>query len=160
MDRMASLSAFVPVVENGGFTAAARRLDLSPTMISNHVQALENELGVRLLNRTTRKVSVYLPPDSSLMVRRLAGWRHLPCCAPAYLETHPAPRSPADLAGHNCIRYSYYPYGDEWHLIDLAGKPVAVRVSGNLVTSSAHVMRAFPPPLKPCAGRWGSAPSR
>jgi DNA-binding transcriptional LysR family regulator len=58
MDRMASLTAFVRVVESGGFTAAARRLNLSPTMVSNHVQALEDSLGVRLLNRTTRRVSL------------------------------------------------------------------------------------------------------
>jgi DNA-binding transcriptional LysR family regulator len=58
VDRMASLTAFVRVVESGGFTAAARRLNLSPTMVSNHVQALEDSLGVRLLNRTTRRVSL------------------------------------------------------------------------------------------------------
>ncbi|WP_229517753.1 LysR family transcriptional regulator [Paraburkholderia terrae] len=58
MDRMASLTAFVRVVESGGFTAAARRLDLSITTVSNHVQALEDSLGVRLLNRTTRRVSL------------------------------------------------------------------------------------------------------
>ena len=58
MDRMASLTAFVRVVESGGFTAAARSLKLSPTMVSNHVQALEDSLGVRLLNRTTRRVGL------------------------------------------------------------------------------------------------------
>src|SRR3984957_3309502 len=58
MDRMASLTAFVRVVESGGFTAAARRLDLSITTISNHVQALEDALGARLLNRTTRRVNL------------------------------------------------------------------------------------------------------
>jgi Bacterial regulatory helix-turn-helix protein, lysR family len=58
MDRMASLTAFVRVVESGGFSAAARRLSLSPTVVGNHAHALENELGVRLLNRTTRKVSL------------------------------------------------------------------------------------------------------
>ena len=55
---MASLTAFVRVVDSGGFTAAARRLNLSPTMVSNHVQALEDSLGVRLLNRTTRRVNL------------------------------------------------------------------------------------------------------
>lgn len=58
MDRFTSLTAFVHVVENGGFSAAARRLNMSTTMVSNHVQALEDRLGVRLLNRTTRKVSL------------------------------------------------------------------------------------------------------
>ncbi|HVY15461.1 MAG TPA: LysR family transcriptional regulator [Rhodopila sp.] len=58
MDRLTSLSVFGRVVEAGGFSAAARRLDMSATMVSNHVQALEERLGARLLNRTTRKVSL------------------------------------------------------------------------------------------------------
>lgn len=58
MDRLTSMTAFVRVVDNGGFSAAGRRLNMSTTMVSNHVQALENHLGVRLLNRTTRKVSL------------------------------------------------------------------------------------------------------
>ena len=58
MDRLTSLAVFGRVVESGGFSAAARRLDMSVTMVSNHVQALENRLGARLLNRTTRKVSL------------------------------------------------------------------------------------------------------
>ena len=58
MDRLASISAFIGVVENGGFAAAARHLNVSRTMVSNHVQDLEDRLGVRLLNRTTRRVSL------------------------------------------------------------------------------------------------------
>jgi len=58
MDRLASITAFIRVVENGGFTAAARHLNLSTRMVSHHVQQLEDRLGARLLNRTTRKVSL------------------------------------------------------------------------------------------------------
>ena len=58
MDRLTSLTTFVQVVESGGFSAAARRLNMSTTMVSNHVQALEERLGARLLNRTTRKISL------------------------------------------------------------------------------------------------------
>ena len=227
MDRLVNLTAFVRVVENGGFTAAARHLNLSTTMVSNHVHELEDRLGARLLNRTTRKVSLteigrqyyerslhilaeldeadraagalnatprgrlrvhchptlarfiapvvtaYLrdnpevsvdlrrgdqmidlleeefdlairldvPPDSSLMVRRLADWRYVLCCSPSYLETHPEPASPADLSTHNCIRYAYYPFGDEWRFTDPDGSPLAVRVAGNLVTSDTELRR-------------------
>ena len=42
-------------------------------------------------------IRVNVPPDSSLMVRRLADWRYVLCCAPSYLETHSEPVSPADL---------------------------------------------------------------
>jgi DNA-binding transcriptional LysR family regulator len=58
MDRFASITAFVRVTENGGFSAAARRLKLSKAAVSEQVQALENLLGIRLLNRTTRRVSL------------------------------------------------------------------------------------------------------
>lgn len=58
MDRLVSITAFVRVAESGGFTAAARRLNVSTAGVSENVQALENALGVRLLNRTTRRVSL------------------------------------------------------------------------------------------------------
>ncbi len=58
MDRLTSLTAFVRVVDSGGFSAAGRRLNMSTTMVSNHVQSLEDRLGARLLQRTTRKVSL------------------------------------------------------------------------------------------------------
>jgi DNA-binding transcriptional LysR family regulator len=58
MDRLTSLTTFVRVVDSGGFSAAGRRLNMSTTMVSNHVNALEERLGARLLNRTTRKVSL------------------------------------------------------------------------------------------------------
>src|ERR1700756_5338136 len=58
MDRFASITAFVRVAESGGFSAAGRRLNLSKATISDQVQALENALGVRLLNRTTRRISM------------------------------------------------------------------------------------------------------
>jgi DNA-binding transcriptional LysR family regulator len=228
VDRFDSLRVFAKVAEVGSFAGTAARLDISPSMVSQHVRALEERLGVRLLNRTTRKVGLteigreyyercsqilaeldeadliasalqstprgrlrifcdtniarfiapvvvrfledfpetvidlrsgdrmndlveagfdlairaVVPPDSSLIVRRLAEWRHTLCCAPRYLENHPSPARLADLANHNCLRYAYYPFGDEWHFTDQDGKPAAVRVSGNLVTSSAQVLHA------------------
>jgi DNA-binding transcriptional LysR family regulator len=58
MDRMTSMATFVKVVESGGFSAAARTLSMSPSMVTAHVQSLEERLGVRLLNRSTRRVSL------------------------------------------------------------------------------------------------------
>ena len=229
MDRLTGLTVFARVVEAGGFSAAAARLGMSTTMVSNHVQALENRLGVRLLNRTTRRVSVtevgrsyyerctrilgdleeadeaasllqttvrgtlrlyvgthivpfiapvvvaYLarhpqasvdlhsaeraidmveegfdlairatqPPESSLVVRKLADWHHVLCCAPRYLEKHGAPRRLEDLKHHNCIRYALYPFGDEWHFIGPNEEQMSVRVAGNLVTNNAPTIRAM-----------------
>jgi DNA-binding transcriptional LysR family regulator len=227
MDRLTSLTVFGRVVECGGFSAAARRLNMSVTMVGNHVQSLEDRLGVRLLNRTTRKVSLtemgkyyyerssqiladldeadtavaaltttprgtlriytsthitrflspvvseYLDlypsvtidlnigermvdmveegydlairtvplPDNSLVARRLTPWRHILACSPAYLETHPAPVVPDDVAAHNCLRYAYYPYGDDWRFFDQKGEQVSVKVSGNIMTTSAETLR-------------------
>jgi DNA-binding transcriptional LysR family regulator len=228
MDRFASITAFVRVAESGGFSAAGRRLNLSKATVSDHVQALENALGVRLLNRTTRRVSLteigrsyyercvqilhdleeadeiadaqqatprgqlrvhcqqgivqfvtpvvidflarypeasvdlrsghvmidiveeafdlaispFLPPDASLVRRRLGTFGLMLCGAPAYLEKHPAPQSPADLASHNCLRYPYVPSPDEWHFVDANGNPVVVRISGSLISSSPDTGRA------------------
>lgn len=227
MDRLTSLTVFARIVESGGFAAAARRLGMSTTMVSNHVQSLEERLGARLLNRTTRRVSltevgrVYyescvrilgdlqeadataaalqstprgtlrlhvgthivrfvapvvaeymalypqvsvdltmgagvpnlleegvdlgihpIPPtDASLIVRRLSGWRHVLCASPRYLEHHAAPRLPADLARHNCLRYAFYPFGDSWQFSDPNGSMASARVSGALVTNSAETLR-------------------
>ena len=58
MDRMTSMTTFVKVVESEGFSAAARALGISPSMATTHVRALEERLGVRLLNRSTRRVSL------------------------------------------------------------------------------------------------------
>jgi DNA-binding transcriptional LysR family regulator len=226
MDRLTSLTVFVRVVDCSGFSAAARRLNMSTTMVSSHIQSLEDRLGVRLLNRTTRKVSLtevgkayydrctqilaeleeadsvatalqstprgtlrlytgtvlvrfiapvvaeYLAlypdasvelstgermvdlveegvdlairptpsPDSTLIVRRLATWRHVLCCSPGYLEAHAPPAQLSELAHHNCLRFAFYPF-DEWRFTGPGGAPASVRVSGNLFTTSAEMLR-------------------
>jgi DNA-binding transcriptional LysR family regulator len=58
MDRVLSMLSFVKVVDKGGFSSAARELNLSTSMVTTHVKSLEDRLGVRLLNRTTRTVSL------------------------------------------------------------------------------------------------------
>lgn len=57
MDTLVSMKAFVRVVELGSFAAAARAMQLSPAMVTNHVAYLERRVGTRLLNRTTRRVA-------------------------------------------------------------------------------------------------------
>ena len=58
MDRLSSMSSFVQVVDTRSFSGAARQLKLSQATVTGHVQSLEQQLGIRLLNRTTRKVSL------------------------------------------------------------------------------------------------------
>ncbi|MBV8535751.1 MAG: LysR family transcriptional regulator [Alphaproteobacteria bacterium] len=225
MDRLTSMSAFVRVVDSGGFSAAARKLNMSTTMVSNHVQALEDRLGARLLQRTTRKVSlteigksyydscvqiladieqaddiagsqqstprgtlrIYThthmvqflspavmeflntypdvkvdltigernadmidegydiavrmipPPDSSLIVRSLATWRHVLCCSHGYIEKYGRPEQLSELAERNCIRHVNYPY-EEWRFTDRKGAPASVKVAGNLLTNSGETL--------------------
>jgi len=57
-DVLAGMRVFVAVVDSGSFAAAAQKLDLSRGMTSRYVAQVESHLGVRLLNRTTRKLSL------------------------------------------------------------------------------------------------------
>lgn len=57
MDSITKMRAFVAVAEEGSFAAAARRLGITPQLLSKYVQSLETDLGAVLLNRTTRKVN-------------------------------------------------------------------------------------------------------
>ena len=226
MDRMTNMTTFVKVVEAGGFAAAARKLDMSPSTVTGHIQALEERLGIRLLNRSTRKLSltevgqayyeralhlladldeidamaqalqstprgrlrinasVSIPPllapviaeftalnpdvtlsmamsdrmldlveegfdlairlvpvpDSSLIVKRVGSYRLLVCAAPDYLQRRGIPRTPSDLATHNCLSFSQSPWSSEWRFNTPAGR-VAIRVAGNLETNSANALR-------------------
>jgi DNA-binding transcriptional LysR family regulator len=58
MDRLSAIEAFIEVTNCNGFAPAARKLGISTSAITRHVAALEERLGVRLLNRTTRAVSL------------------------------------------------------------------------------------------------------
>ncbi|PWC34033.1 LysR family transcriptional regulator [Azospirillum sp. TSO35-2] len=58
MDRLDDMLAFIKVVDTKSFTAAADRLNLSKSVVSRRIGELENRLGARLLNRTTRKLSL------------------------------------------------------------------------------------------------------
>ena len=58
MDRLSSMRVFLRVIDEGGFAAAARALDMSPAVVTRLVADLEDHLGTRLLHRTTRKQSL------------------------------------------------------------------------------------------------------
>ncbi len=55
MDRLQSMSVFAKAVETGSFSAAGEALRMSSQLVGKHVQTLEQHLGVRLINRTTRR---------------------------------------------------------------------------------------------------------
>lgn len=58
MERLKRMSVFAKVVEFGSFTAAARQLQMSVSSISQTVSKLEDELQVKLLNRSTRSIGL------------------------------------------------------------------------------------------------------
>ncbi|GAD00871.1 LysR family transcriptional regulator [Agarivorans albus] len=58
MDGFAAIPVFVAVVEHGGFSPAARSLGISKSAVSKRINLLEQQLGVKLLHRTTRKLSL------------------------------------------------------------------------------------------------------
>jgi len=58
MGRFDDYIVFSKVVSNGSMSAAAREMDISPAVVSKRLQRLETQLGTRLLNRTTRQISL------------------------------------------------------------------------------------------------------
>ncbi len=223
------LAAFLEVVQAGSFTAAARRTSSDKSVLSRRVKALEEELGVRLLNRTTRSLhvtaagqrlvdeaggpvadalaalantgtpdrlegtiriasaqslaqSVLVPalavlraahprlrvelgtqermtplvehgydlgvrvgrmPDSSLIARKLASWRHVLVASPTWAVEHAEVREPADLRPH-WILWDGVPRAQDWRF--RRGDEVAdVRMEGCRLTfnSSALVVESM-----------------
>ncbi|MBU1351025.1 MAG: LysR family transcriptional regulator [Gammaproteobacteria bacterium] len=66
MDRLQAMKVFERVVEEGGFAAAARAMDMSPPVVTRMVAELEQHLGTRLLQRTTRKLALTDAGDAYL----------------------------------------------------------------------------------------------
>ena len=76
-------------------------------------------------------------PDSSLVAARVGSTRRVVCASPAYLAARGTPRTPEQLAGHDCINYAGFGLPDEWTFV--RGKTaIAVPVSTRLVVGSAE----------------------
>lgn len=230
MDRFRALTVFVRIVEAGSLAGAARRLDLSVSVVSRELAELETHLGARLIHRTTRRLAltengrifhdraVQLVADlaeaeeavssaavtprgtlrltasagfatahlaaaiadfrlrypqlrfevalseravdlveegldlairigpigsQALIGRRIASARLVCCAAPAYLERHAAPRSPAELAIHECLLYEYAASGMSWEFSDASGKIHAVRIAGSARANNGAMLVAL-----------------
>lgn len=66
MDRLTAAKVFIDVAYSRSFTATAERLDMSRPMVTRHIEAMENWLKVRLLHRTTRKISLTIAGETCL----------------------------------------------------------------------------------------------
>jgi LysR family transcriptional regulator for bpeEF and oprC len=231
MENLRSIGVFVRVAELRSFAAAAAVLGLTPSAVSKSIAALERSLGVRLLSRTARGVSmteegarfharcrtivaelqaaerelagtrgvargrlrvalhsspanshivpnlpgflhrypeiqldvsivagalsleaanfdvaVFLgdPPDSNLVARRIAERRFLTVAARSYLDRHGTPRTPQELAAHNCVVH-VLPNGraqDVWSY-RRGDEHCEIRVRGNLSIDDGSWMRGM-----------------
>ena len=92
MDTLVSIRVFCTVAELKSFTAAAERLGVSPAMTSKHVMHLEERLSARLLNRTSRHVSL---TESGALSTSAAGWSILSTKASTSRFASPTLRIPA-----------------------------------------------------------------
>jgi DNA-binding transcriptional LysR family regulator len=225
-DVLTGMRVFTAVVDAGSFAGAADKLDLSRGMTSRYVAQIESHLGVRLLNRTTRRQSLteagedyyqratqvlamveeaeqsaaqgsaeprgtlrvnapvafgtrHLGPaigtwlqrhpqvkadltlndrfvdlveegfdvavriasriDPGLVARPITRARLVACAAPAYLKERGTPKSPADLARHNCLTYAYAGHQGTWRFTR-RGREQAVKVSGNAHGNNGDIL--------------------
>jgi DNA-binding transcriptional LysR family regulator len=78
--------------------------------------------------------------SGNLVARKLGETRLVPCASPQYLSAHPAPKTPEDLAGHNCFTYEYVTPRNVWRFRDAAGRERAVRVAGTLHSNNGDLL--------------------
>ena len=229
MDRLRAIEVFVTVVTRGGFARAADAINTSPANVTRYVNDLETHLGTRLLNRTSRKLSLTesggafyergkailddmaeaealastttLQPRGRLRInaplsfgvlhlaplwpqfmqrypdveldialidrvvdiveegydvairisrsgslaqpaRKLASSRNIVCASPSYLKRRGRPHTPAGLADHDCIGYTYAANADEWNLVDAHGHSHATRVTCVMHTNNGDTARS------------------
>jgi len=76
----------------------------------------------------------------NLVARRLGETRLVPCASPLYLSAHPAPKTPEDLATHNCLTYEYVTPRNVWRFQDAEGRERAVRVAGTLHANNGDLL--------------------
>jgi len=91
MDSLTDIAVFVQVVDAGSFTAAAEKLGLSKSVVSKYVTRLEERLGARLLNRTTRRLSL-TEVGHAFYTRSLQGLREIEEAEAEVSKLQSAPR--------------------------------------------------------------------
>lgn len=160
METLANLESFVRSAETGSFSAAARRLALTPAAVSRNVGMLERNLGVRLFQRSTRKLTLTEAGERFLeaiggnldalqaAIAALAADRGEPAgvlkvsMPPTFGITHILPLLPAFLARHPLIR-------PDWHFenrpVDLIAEGYDAALGGGFELAPGVVSRALAP---------------
>jgi len=228
MDLIRAIETYVAVVDAGSLVGAADKLDTSTAGVSRTLAALERHLGVRVLNRTTRHLSMtetgqdlynrahqiladvadleatvsqnvvnpvgilrisapmslgiakfgqwlpgFLtrypglrldiditdqlidlardgidvavriarqPATTNVIASKIASVHLIVCAAPEYLDHHGRPRTPADLALHQTLSYSYLSSGDHWTFTHRDGKVATVRIQPRVQATNGDIV--------------------
>jgi DNA-binding transcriptional LysR family regulator len=147
MDKLKQIEAFVDVVEKGSLARAALAQKITPVMLGRRIDALEKRLGVKLMHRTTRHLtlteqgSIFLEYCRKLLVDmefaekivsegRHKATGHLIVSAPAaFGRLHVAPHAPTFLAAHPDVQISFNLTD---HVVDLVreGYELGIRIGG------------------------------
>lgn len=160
METLANLESFVRSAETGSFSAAARRLALTPAAVSRNVGMLERNLGVRLFQRSTRKLTLTEAGERFLeaiggnldalqaAIATLATERDEPAgvlkvsMPPTFGITHVLPLLPDFLARHPLIR-------PDWHFenrpVDLIAEGYDAAIGGGFELAPGVVSRTLAP---------------
>lgn len=167
MDLLEGITTFARVVEAGSFSTAAQRLKVSKSAVSAHVQRLEDRLGVRLLNRTTRHLSlteagstyyrhcVHILAEAEAAEQAAAALQHQPrgtlrISAPdTFGWMHVAPAIPEFLERYPGLAIDISLSAQHVNLVD-EGLDLAIRI-GVLADSPLVVRRLAPSRLVLCA---------
>ncbi|MDM0032879.1 LysR family transcriptional regulator [Variovorax sp. J22P271] len=109
-------------------------VELEVSLIDRVVDLVEEgfDLGIRISRAGS----------TAHIARKLAVSRNIVCAAPGYLRQHGRPKSPADLADHACIGYTFSATGDDWHLFDAHGLEHVVKVPSVMRANNGDTARA------------------
>ena len=113
------------------FVARYPDVQLSLSLSDRNVNVVEEgfDLAIRIADLA----------DSSLAARKLAPNRRVVCASPAYLQRHGTPRTPEDLAQHNCLTTT--DFSMNWDYRDPDGRPGSMRVTGRYACDNWEVIR-------------------
>lgn len=159
MDKLKQIEAFVDVVEKGSLARAALGQQITPVMLGRRIDALEKRLGVKLMHRTTRHLTlteqgaIFLEYCRRLLSEidyaekivsegRHKATGHLIVSAPAaFGRLHVAPHAPAFLAAHPNVQISFNLTD---HVVDLVreGYDLGIRIGGVIDPNSVAVKLA------------------
>ncbi|HEX7982696.1 MAG TPA: LysR family transcriptional regulator [Duganella sp.] len=116
-----------------GFARRHPKVTLDVRLSDNYVNLVEEAVDVAIRIGSPRQ-------QPNLVARQLATHRRHICASPEYLARHGAPRTPAELAQHNCLQFSYGASGHSWRL-RRDGREVDIDVRGSLNVNNSEVLR-------------------